>query len=165
MPVSPRPLRIAIVNDYEVVVNGIVMMVSEFPGRVEIVECDFQAPVVEDVDIVLFDIFANVDHRGLGLLHLVRPGGPRVVVFSWVADARAVETARQQGAAGFLSKTLYAQDLVQVLEGIHAGSAVTGVHSGPVNGDGSGDWPGRDFGLTAREAEVLALIAQGLTND
>ena len=27
-----------------------------------------------------------------------------------------------------------------------------------------GDWPGREEGLTAREAEVLCLITQGLTN-
>ena len=30
--------------------------------------------------------------------------------------------------------------------------------------DASGQWPGRDHGLTAREAEVLALITQGLSN-
>ena len=28
-----------------------------------------------------------------------------------------------------------------------------------------GDWPGRDHGLTAREAEVVALITQGLRNE
>ena len=28
----------------------------------------------------------------------------------------------------------------------------------------SGNWPGRSFGLTQRESEVLALITQGLTN-
>ena len=27
-----------------------------------------------------------------------------------------------------------------------------------------GDWPGREEGLTAREAEVIALITQGLSN-
>lgn len=30
--------------------------------------------------------------------------------------------------------------------------------------DSEGDWPGRDAGLTPREAEVIALITQGLTN-
>ena len=28
----------------------------------------------------------------------------------------------------------------------------------------AGDWPGRDFGLSAREAEIIALITQGLSN-
>src|SRR6478735_1070170 len=28
-----------------------------------------------------------------------------------------------------------------------------------------GDWPGRDHGLTAREAEIVALITQGLRNE
>ena len=39
--------------------------------------------------------------------------------------------------------------------------------SAPTAGRGElvgGDWPGREEGLTAREAEVLALITQGLTN-
>ena len=30
--------------------------------------------------------------------------------------------------------------------------------------DGAGDWPGRSAGLTPREAEILALITQGLSN-
>jgi two-component system, NarL family, response regulator LiaR len=29
---------------------------------------------------------------------------------------------------------------------------------------GAGDWPGRSAGLSSREAEVIALIASGLTN-
>ncbi len=30
--------------------------------------------------------------------------------------------------------------------------------------DGAGDWPGREAGLSPREAEILALITQGLSN-
>ena len=29
---------------------------------------------------------------------------------------------------------------------------------------GAGDWPGREAGLTPREAEIIALITQGLSN-
>ena len=31
--------------------------------------------------------------------------------------------------------------------------------------DAAGDWPGRSIGLTPREAEIIALITQGLSND
>ena len=34
----------------------------------------------------------------------------------------------------------------------------------PVVDRSLGVWPGREFGLTEREAEVLALITQGLSN-
>ena len=30
--------------------------------------------------------------------------------------------------------------------------------------DAGGEWPGREFGLSSRESEVLALITQGLSN-
>ena len=30
--------------------------------------------------------------------------------------------------------------------------------------DGPGDWPGTDVGLSPREAEIIALITQGLSN-
>ena len=40
---------------------------------------------------------------------------------------------------------------------------LTGDHETSVGG--TGDWPGRPAGLSSREAEILALITQGLSND
>ena len=56
-----------------------------------------------------------------------------------------------------------AAELVTALEDIDAGEVVA--VSRPVPDVVPGDWPGRDVGLSAREAEVLALITQGLTNE
>ena len=59
-----------------------------------------------------------------------------------------------------------AEELADALERIHRGE--TGVVSTdyPPSADVDlGDWPGRDHGLSAREAEVIALITQGLGND
>jgi NarL family two-component system response regulator LiaR len=164
MPPLPRALRVAIVNDYEVVVAGIATMLSEYRDRVEIVELDSRLPVIADVDVILFDSFAAVASRRLGLPDLVRPDGPRVVVFTWTTDPRSIERAFDEGAAGYLSKALPALDLVKALEDIHAGALVISASDESPLGHGSGDWPGREFDLSPREAEVLALIAEGLTN-
>jgi DNA-binding NarL/FixJ family response regulator len=56
-----------------------------------------------------------------------------------------------------------AEALVQAIEDVHDGKTV--VPSGVVVRDKvAGDWPGKDLGLSAREAEIIALITQGLSN-
>ena len=68
------------------------------------------------------------------------------------------------GASGYLSKVLTGPVIVKALERIMAGERVilTGDHETSV--DGAGDWPGRSAGLSPREAEIMALIARGLSN-
>ena len=68
------------------------------------------------------------------------------------------------GVAGCLSKMLPADDLIDALARVVAGEVVVSPDPGVEALPSAGDWPGRSVGLTAREAEVLALIAQGLTN-
>ncbi|CUR58773.1 Regulatory protein, LuxR [metagenome] len=165
MPDTSPPIRVAIVDDYEVVVAGVARMFADFGDRIQVVELDRQVPVISDVDLVLLDTFALVAGRGFGLPELVQPGGPKVVVFSWPLEHLQPARALEQGAAGYLSKALPAAELVKALEEIHAGEVVTNVIETPVSDDDKlGDWPGRDVGLTPRESEVLALIAQGLSN-
>lgn len=72
--------------------------------------------------------------------------------------------AQGQRIHGYLSKTLPAAELVEAIERIHAGEVVISPDHGPQVPLVAGDWPGRAEGLSAREAEVLALITQGLTN-
>lgn len=56
-----------------------------------------------------------------------------------------------------------AADLVAALERLHPGERVS--DRSPAGDLDGADWPGRGDGLSAREAEVLALITQDLTND
>ena len=46
------PVRVAIVNDYEIVVAGIAAVLEPFSDRVSVVELDSGMPVVGDVDVV-----------------------------------------------------------------------------------------------------------------
>lgn len=160
-----RPLRVAVVNDYEIVVNGVARMLAEHPDRAHVVELDNRLPVVSDVDVVLFDAFAFVPDAGVDLADLVNADGAKVAVYTWSTHAEAIERAMALGAHGYLSKALSTDDLIDALEAIHRGETVI---SGPpldaTGAAGGGCWPGRDHGLSHRESEVLALIAQGLTN-
>jgi DNA-binding NarL/FixJ family response regulator len=67
------------------------------------------------------------------------------------------------GVAGYLSKTLSAQELADALRAVQAGDTVVS----PAPEDApllQQEWPGRKEGLTAREAEVVALITRGYSN-
>jgi DNA-binding NarL/FixJ family response regulator len=87
-----------------------------------------------------------------------------VVVYSWNVDPELVSAALANGASGYLSKGLPAGQLVAALQGLHEGDPRAGVALGGAPKAPGGDWPGREEGLTQREAEMLALITQGHSN-
>ena len=157
------PIRVAIVTDYEIVVAGVAAMLAPHQDRLDVVELDAGLPVMNDVDIVLYDTFGQVQGDAVDLEQLVRGRGFRVVIFSWNTQPDLVERAIARGAAGYLSKGMGAGEIVDALEAIHAGETITPPSSAE-GGDANGAWPGAEHGLTAREAEVIALITQGLSN-
>ena len=162
-PDHSTPIRLAIVNDYEIVVAGVAAMLAPHQERVTVVELDSGLPVMSQVDVILYDTFGQVQGDGVDLEDLVRDSGARVVIFSWNLQHDLVERAIEHGAAGYLSKGLGADEIVEALEQVRAGKVVVPAEQEPVD-RGAGVWPGREFGLTEREAEVLALITQGLSN-
>ncbi|MCW2843225.1 MAG: response regulator transcription factor [Nocardioides sp.] len=169
MPAPLAPLRVAIVNDSEIVVAGVAAMLGGHSRHIDVVELDNRVPVLTDVDIVLLDTFARVPGEGIGLVELVRHAdrtGAKVVVFTWSSAPESIHQAVSQGAAGHLSKALAPEELVQALLDVHAGQRVTlvGGPDGAASAGAAGDWPGRGFELSPRESEVLALIARGLSN-
>jgi two-component system, NarL family, response regulator LiaR len=161
---GPVPIRVALVNDYEVVVHGIASMLRTHTHRVDVVELDASSSVAEHVDIALFDTFTQSRDDGTGVVRLLEnPYVDKVCVYTWSTDRALRESALKLGIAGYLSKRLSASDLVAALERVFRGEVVVSDEPArlPLIG---GDWPGREEGLTAREAEVLCLITQGLTN-
>lgn len=158
------PVTLALINDYEVVVRGLASMLRPYQTRVRVLELETRDRVDVPVDIALYDTFAapqgdREQLRALSANPLV--GG--AVVYSWNMDPALVQAALANGACGYISKGLSGGQLATALEEIHRGA-------GPVYGaagrgtNSAGDWPGREEGLTQREAEVLSLITQGLSN-
>src|SRR4051812_22143435 len=158
------PIRLAIVNDYEIVVAGVAAMLAPHHDRVQVVELDSGLPIVSEVDLIFYDTFGQVQGDAVDLEDLVRGNNVPVVIFSWNIQPELVKRAIDHGAAGYLSKGLSASEVVDAIEAIRAGETVTPGSAASSDGRESGEWPGRELGLTAREAEVLALITQGLSN-
>ena len=157
-----RPIRLAIVDDYAVVIAGVASFLAD--ERIDVVETGASMPVVSDVDIVLYDTFGQVTGDGLDLEDYVRDSGAKVVIYSWNLEPDLIRAAMSGGASGYLSKVLTGPVIAEALQRIMGGETVvvTGEHETSVGA--VGDWPGRSAGLSPREAEVLALIANGLTN-
>ncbi|MEZ5376358.1 MAG: response regulator transcription factor [Acidimicrobiales bacterium] len=162
---TDAPITLAIVNDYGVVLAGINAMLAPHADRIRVLELDANMPVSQPVDLVLYDTFARTEPN-LGEIRalVANPCAKRVAVFSWSFDPELVELAFSLGAAGYVSKTSSADELVDALERLHAGERFISPHPARRLHNEALEWPGRSAGLTAREAEVLALITQGKSN-
>jgi len=162
-----KPVTVALVDDFEVVVRGVAAMLEPFEDRVRVVELALEEPITHDVDVALFDTFGQGEVHSddidtlLGSSH-----ASRVAVYTFNFAPELIATAKARGVQGYLSKTLTAQDLVDAIERIAAGEVVVAGASQERRSHGTSrrGWPGKELGLTEREAEVLTLATQGLRN-
>ena len=166
-----QPIRVALVNDYEVVVAGVRAMLDQYADRVVVVDSPMASngsngagtyESKENCDVTLFDTYGRT-HLGTEELRRltrdVRMG--RVVVYSTDEEAAHVQAALAVGAAGYISKAAGAADLAAAIEAVADGQTV--MHLSGRRPIDTG-WPGRSWGLTSRESEVLAMLTAGLRN-
>src|SRR6478609_12227442 len=100
-------IRLAIVNDYEVVVHGLAAMLRSYSERVRVVEVDVNAHPESEVDIALFDTFAQSFRDRERIARLVSdPRIGKVVVYTWGADDPSVGATRVPGISAYVSKRL-----------------------------------------------------------
>lgn len=160
-------LSVSIMDDYELVVRGVAQMLAPFEDRVSVVELAAGCAPIADCDIVLYDTFAAQQGGSFDCeAVLTKCRAERLVIWTWHVDPGLIESSLSAGAAGYLSKQLTADELVTALEHINEGQVVVSpkqVSRGSAALE-RGDWPGRREGLSQREAEIVALIAQGLSN-
>ena len=161
-----KPICVALVDDYDVVLIGLAHMFDRYRDRIVVAEIDANSATNDSVDIVLYDSFAQPESDHDHIAELVRnPNAEKVVVYTWNFHPELLESARVQGVDGYLPKTLPARELVAALERIHAGEKL--FFDAPPRRSSSAnglDWPGRREGITDRESEILALITQGMSN-
>jgi two-component system, NarL family, response regulator LiaR len=160
-----RPIRLALSNDYHVVIAGLAAMLADHSDRVEIVATTTARDITAAADVILFDTFGRLPEGDDKLRQVVAANDAKVVVYSW--DNYPVDLAQEHGAAGYIHKGLPPDQLVEALVAIHEGESV---ESKPAPSSLDEDqsmpaWPGQDAGLSPRESEVLAFIAQGYTNE
>ena len=158
---APR-LRLALLPDAPLVMAGTSDMLARVAPEIEVI-C--LADTSEDPGRVDFIVYDPQRHDIEGLSHLTRNSPDALTVaFSWSTRPDLVDDAHRQGAAGFLSKELSADEVVAALRALRAGHHVRFLVQpyAPVPQSATS---GRPNGLTERELQVLGLIARGLSND
>jgi len=154
--------RVALVNDYEIVLRGVESMLRPFRDRIEVVEIDVERNPDRAVDVALFDTYG---HPRLGLdriSSLARdPNVRAVAVYTWSFTPERFAAAKAAGAKGLLAKSMSAAALVEAIELLARDEEVVSTHFGR---SAHQPWPGHDMGFTLRESEVAIFLAQGLRN-
>jgi len=189
---SPARIRVLIADDQRVVREGLGMLVSLI-DEVEVVgSASDGAEAVRlaeahHPDVILMDLrMPDVDGVAATADLRQRLPSARVLVLTTYADDAAILSALRAGAAGYLTKDASAEQIETAIRAVHAGqthldpavqarlvATVTGTGSSPGAGQGAAPGPAPDqadragpppAGLTSREAEVLTLLASGLSN-
>jgi len=138
-------------------------MLAPYEGRIHVAELVSNLPVASDVDVLLYDAFSR--ERVVGpVAQVIAETDARVIIYTWQLAPELVAEALAAGAAACLSKSLAADELVTAIEQVRAGDTVVSADPGPDAEITPEEWPGKSHGLSPRESEVLALIAQGLSN-
>src|SRR5882757_2945102 len=127
-PSSP-PVRIVLVDDHEMVIEGLKAMLAAFSDRVSVVGQAVGAERALDVigeldpDIVLSDVRMQ-GSSGLDLCQTLRErrSDRKVVMLSVYDDEQYLFQALRVGAAGYLLKSISSDELVRQLEFAHRGA-------------------------------------------
>ena len=175
--VSTIPVRVVLVDDHEMVIEGLKAMLAAFRERVrvvgETVGAERALSVIDGLqpDIVLCDVRMQ-GASGLDLCRSIRDRDParKVILLSVYDDEQYLFQALRVGASGYLLKGISSDELVRQLEYVHAGSTAidAGLAARAVDTAARLQrdefWPGARHGLTQRESEILSLVVAGLSN-
>jgi NarL family two-component system response regulator LiaR len=168
-----QAIRVLIVDDHTIVRKGIRALLAEIMG-IEVVgeAADGQAAIAQAEklrpDVILMDL-AMPRLDGIEATRQIKASQPesRILVMTSFATDDKVLPAIKAGALGYLLKESAPEDLVQAIQQIHRGeSSLHPIIARKVLQEIThpSDRPPTPDPLTGREAEVLLLVAQGLSN-
>jgi DNA-binding NarL/FixJ family response regulator len=179
---AEAPLRVIIADDQASVREGLVLLLGLLPGiEVTAAAADGQQALElvaeHHPDAILLDLHMPVID-GIEATRRLSAEHPEVaiVILTTYADDTSVLSALRAGARSYLTKDADSADIARALHSAAGGLSVMdpAVQATLVAAAGSGSGSGgtlhagetRDLpdGLTAREAEILAMIARGMTN-
>jgi DNA-binding NarL/FixJ family response regulator len=154
-------MKLAIIDDHSLIRSGVssALANTEFKVVAEAASVKEGAAVINSYkpDICLVDINLGAGN-GIDLIKqsIATGTNSKFVVLTMHDDSETLELAKQAGASAYVTKSVPIEQLVQVL------SAVSGSKNFISRGEIK-SVPKRDFGLTAREIEVLSLLPTGAT--
>lgn len=171
------PVRLVLVDDHEMVIEGLKAMLAAFEDRVLVVGhavgAERALSVVAELnpDIVLCDVRMQ-GSSGLDLCRDLRERDPdrKVVMLSVYDDEQYLFQALRVGASGYLLKSISSDELVRQIEFAHGGATAIDPGMAARAADTAARlqrdefWPGVRQGLTQRESEILSFVVAGLSN-
>jgi len=172
---APKTLRLLVVDDHEVVRQGLVALLDRREGFQVVAGAGTVAEAIDQArrfvpDIVIMDVRLP-DGSGIEACREIRAELPatRVIMLTSYPDEEAVLSAIVAGAAGYLLKQIRARDLVAALEAVGRGEslldpAVTEKVLERVRKIATGGASDEISMLTAQEQKILMLVAEGMTN-
>jgi DNA-binding NarL/FixJ family response regulator len=160
---SVHPIRVLIVDDHPAVRRGLRTFL-ELSEDIEVVGEAADGTQVADLaaatapDVILLDMVLP-GRDGIGVLHELRERDlpARALVVTSFTDRRSVLPAVRAGARGYLSKDVEPEALVAAVRAVHAGHML-------LEPDLTEAVLAERQELTARENQVLALLADGRSN-
>jgi DNA-binding NarL/FixJ family response regulator len=167
--------RLLVVDDHEVVREGLVSMLDRRPGFQVVGEAGTVAEAIDAArrlqpDLIVMDVRLP-DGSGIEACREIRAEMPetRVVMLTSYPDEEAVFSAIVAGASGYLLKQVRGRDLVAALEAVGRGEslldpAVTAKVLERVRRIATGGQSDDLAQLTAQEQKILLLVAEGKTN-
>lgn len=160
-------VRVVVVDDHPVVRDGLAGMMAAEPGIEVVGEAGGGVEAVAvvtrtDPDVVLMDLRMP---EGSGVeairsLRAARRDRPRILVLTTYDTDRDIRGAMAAGADGYLLKDARRADLVRAVHDLVAGRPVLAPVALATLAGRTAQRPA----LTAREVEVLRLVAEGRTN-
>jgi DNA-binding NarL/FixJ family response regulator len=171
----PATIRVLVADDQRVVREGLVLLL-ELLGGIEVVgaaaDGEQALALAADLrpDVVLMDLrMPRLDGVAATRRLRERDPGVRVIALTTYDDEHSVMEAVRAGARGYLTKDAGAEEIRQALEAVVRGEAAIDPavqhHLLDALATGAPATAGTlPDGLTPREAEVLSLIAEGLSN-
>jgi two-component system, NarL family, response regulator DevR len=170
-----NPLRVLVVDDHEVVREGIVAALDRRENFHVVAQAGTVAEAIAaadrfEPDLVVMDVRLP-DGSGVEACRDIRGDHPgtRVVMLTSYPDEEAVLSAIVAGASGYLLKETRLRDLVKALETVGAGGslldpAVTGKVLERVRRMANDEDDDELARLTTQERRILLLVAEGKTN-
>jgi two-component system, NarL family, response regulator DevR len=169
------PLRIMLVDDHEVVRDGIRSMLQSEDDIIITTEAGTVGEAIDEADrtkpdVVVMDV-RLADGSGIEATREIRAKRPetRVLMLTSFADDEALFSSIMAGASGYVLKQVRSGDLVRAIRAVGAGESLLdpSVTTAVLDRLRKGKHLMKDerlARLTAQEERILTLISQGRTN-
>jgi two-component system, NarL family, response regulator DevR len=171
--VSDRPVRVFLVDDHEVVVQGLRQVLSAAPGLEVVGQAGTAHQAVQEIiaevpDVAVIDVRLP-DGNGVDVAREVRSAAPtvRCVMFTAFSAEDALLRSVIAGAAGYLNKDADRATVIDTIRRAAAGeslidpSQLANLRETEV---GRPDFGGLLSRLSPHEQRILRLVVEGQTN-